>query len=831
MFYKCQNLKDINLANFTTSSVISMDEMFYDCSSLTYLDISNFDMNNCNSYSNMFFNISNLRFINLKNFKNDKAVGTAFNKAKNLFVCQEEKIITNRKAYYCCDYNFEIDECDNMPTTIVTTIPDIFQETSNINVQMSDSEDIYPSTQNIDEKETYPNDSTEEPNIFYSTEYFTDDNIQASDTTFKTNSINIVDTITNTSIIEQSSYKEENSETMDSTDENEGVYSTSTNEKIIIIDSSEYDTSIIDETHMTTSTFDLQNPTTSEAETQEPSTPKIDTEEPTTPKIDTEAPTTPKIDTKEPTTSKEETQQPTESITSKVETKEPISSEIENTEKPSSQNEYYTENTSSPEAEKTEYISPKTSIVDNKEQTTNIPLINDSTEQPTNPQIEESTAETTSYATTEIIDQTTKPSDIEKTSIVVDTEKTNTQAPTKENTEKVVSTSSLPEQITNKPSTYKEPETTATPTEREEIKQTTSSPEEEIPTTNKDDNKEVVNTTIPTSMNLTALSTNLVEYPKTTFIVQNTEEIIIQEKTDVVLVGVSHFNVVEKIIRFIIYFSLSQIFAGSKRVQFPVEITTRRILRVLQTQDAECELIDERKGDLYAYSCEVQTPTTQTVKSLKIINKYEFSSVNYSVSGGVSALIEGYLDNIQEIGNKLDYLLNSTLYTLENSKIKLGEEQLFNISGIINGTKPKFEKVDLNLSVSAKYENKIEEKQLECSIIDIIGNNYTLNCIGIKNTNISLQNAMSVVEKETLIIRFGENENSEILYYTNETKNIYSIRFFNNKGGSLGAGAIVAIILSCLVAVAAVIISYYFIKKGNKTHNYYQDSTLRNLKI
>ena len=70
-----------------------------------------------------------------------------------------------------------------------------------------------------------------------------------------------------------------------------------------------------------------------------------------------------------------------------------------------------------------------------------------------------------------------------------------------------------------------------------------------------------------------------------------------------------------------------------------------------------------------------------------------------------------------------------------------------------------------------------------------------------------------------------------VKYYTNETKNRYSIRFFNNKGGSLGAGAIVAIILSCLVAVAAIIISYFFIKKGNKTHNYYQDSTLRNLKI
>ena len=324
-------------------------------------------------------------------------------------------------------------------------------------------------------------------------------------------------------------------------------------------------------------------------------------------------------------------------------------------------------------------------------------------------------------------------------------------------------------------------------------------------------------------------STNLVDYPKTTIIVQNTEEIIIQEKTDVVLVGVSHFNVAERIIKFIIYFSLSQIFAGSKRVKFPVEITTRRVLRVLQTQDAECELIDERKGDLYAYSCEVQKTTSQTIKSLKIINKYEFSSVNYSVSGGVSTLIEGYLDNIQEIGNKLDYLLNSTLYTLENSKIKLGEEQLFNISGVINGTKPKFEKVDLNLSVSAKYENKIEEKQLECSIIDIIGNNYTLNCIGIKNTNISLQNAMSVVEKETLIIRFAENENSEILYYTNETKNRYSVRFFNNKGGGIGAGGVVAIVLACLAAVAALIISFMCFRKASQLESS-QESTIMQLK-
>ena len=102
-------------------------------------------------------------------------------------------------------------------------------------------------------------------------------------------------------------------------------------------------------------------------------------------------------------------------------------------------------------------------------------------------------------------------------------------------------------------------------------------------------------------MNLTSLSTNLVENPRTTSIAQSTEVVNIQEESVVIIVGISHFNFVEQIIRFFIYFSLSQLLAGSKRVKFPVELTTRRVLRGLQTQDEECELFNEGKGDLYAY--------------------------------------------------------------------------------------------------------------------------------------------------------------------------------------------------------------------------------------
>ena len=934
IFYGCSQIESIDLSFFTTSSVTSMNEMFYDCNSLTSLDISNFDMINCDSYSDMFSNISSMTYLNLKNFKNDKVIGSTFKTAKDLVVCQKKKIINNPRVYYCCDYNFETKECETIPTNIISSIPTFIPEISNANVQTSDIQDINPSNQNSndliysDEKETYPKDSTEPSNIFDDTENFSETkefihstDYSIEDTTIKTSYLIIDKAKASTSIIEENSYNEKNTESLSSTIKNNIEYSTSIsdniNEKTNKIDSEEYDTSNIDGTEKMTSRIETQNPIASQAETPESTIPKLDSKEPNTSEIDTKEPITseteakepitskveteePKIETKEPITSKVETQEPKvetkEPITSKVDIKEPISSmidtqisktskvdtqepitsqeetqgqtdskldtkepmtsKIENTEKSSSQNEYNTQKTSSPDVEKTYYESTKTSIIDNKEQTsitssindnkeqiTNIPSNKDNTEQSTNSQIDE---KITPHATNEIIDKTNKPSNMENTSIIDNTGKANTQAPIKENTEKVISTSSLPEQMTNKPSINKEIEETNSPSNQEDSKHETSSsanyqaktttfsPDEETSITNKDDNKEIAHTTIPTSLNLTSLSTNLVENPKSTIIeniVQNTEEINTQEESGVTLFGLSHFNIVEKIIKFIIYFSLSGLFAGSKRVKFPVELTSRRVLRVLQTQEAVCELIEEEgKGDMYAYLCEVETTSIQSVKNVKIVKKFEFSAVNYTVVASVSPIVEQYLDNIQEIGNKFDFLMNSTLYILENSKIDLLEKQVFNISGIINGTKPKFEKVDLNLSVSAEYENKTEEKQIECSIIDIIENNYTLSCIGMKNTNFSLKNAMSVIEDEILMIKFGENENTTILYYADETKTKYSIVFFNNKNRSIGAGGIIAIILACLAAVAALIITFKCFKIKEEPTKI-QESTIENFKI
>ena len=206
---------------------------------------------------------------------------------------------------------------------------------------------------------------------------------------------------------------------------------------------------------------------------------------------------------------------------------------------------------------------------------------------------------------------------------------------------------------------------------------TTASPDEKIPTTNQNNN-EIVHTTIPTSLNLTFPSTNLVENLKSTsieYVVKKTEEINTQEKTLVILVAVSNIEFEEKIIKFFIHFGLYEIFANSKRVKFPIEITTTRELRALETQEVECNLLDDEvKGDMHTYLCEVQTTSTQNITSIKIYNQFEFSSRYSSTSVSCSLLIEQYLDNIKGIGNKFDNIMNSTLYTLEYPKIFEGEK-------------------------------------------------------------------------------------------------------------------------------------------------------------
>ena len=68
MFYNCALLESIDLSNFDTSNIISMNNMFYGCSSLISLDLSNFNTNSVTKMDRMFKGCTSLVSLKLTNF-------------------------------------------------------------------------------------------------------------------------------------------------------------------------------------------------------------------------------------------------------------------------------------------------------------------------------------------------------------------------------------------------------------------------------------------------------------------------------------------------------------------------------------------------------------------------------------------------------------------------------------------------------------------------------------------------------------------------------------------------------------------------------------------
>ena len=176
-----------------------------------------------------------------------------------------------------------------------------------------------------------------------------------------------------------------------------------------------------------------------------------------------------------------------------------------------------------------------------------------------------------------------------------------------------------------------------------------------------------------------------------------------------------------------------------------------------------------------------------------------------------SPLAETYRNKLQEVGEIFDNLRNSTISILNSKLLEKGKNE-FKISGTLIGEKQKFRKIDINLMVFTNIQNEKTEVLLNCSIIDVIDNNYTLNCEREKkDTNYDLQNAISFIGDELMILVFDEGVTSKITF-ENEIK--YYRFGYSKKTGNLGAGSIIAIILVIIAVIAAVIITYKLLKKN-----------------
>ena len=68
MFYKCSNLKNLDLSTLNTMNVISMYEMFRGCFNLTHLNLRNFNTINVCNMGGMFCGCSKLINLDISNF-------------------------------------------------------------------------------------------------------------------------------------------------------------------------------------------------------------------------------------------------------------------------------------------------------------------------------------------------------------------------------------------------------------------------------------------------------------------------------------------------------------------------------------------------------------------------------------------------------------------------------------------------------------------------------------------------------------------------------------------------------------------------------------------
>ena len=231
-----------------------------------------------------------------------------------------------------------------------------------------------------------------------------------------------------------------------------------------------------------------------------------------------------------------------------------------------------------------------------------------------------------------------------------------------------------------------------------------------------------------------------------------------------------------------------------------VKLINNRLLRSLQNIQANCEKINEDLLNV-AYSCTVLADVS-TIDSIKIESDFIFESQDVKVIG-VSPVANAFMKNVQNATGEYNILFQSYIYILDHSIISTNKKNdSFNIIGIIDDVRFNLSNIDLILKINAGKENDTFEADVKCTLININGFNYTLNCLGEKDILYNLQSAVSFVENDILVVNFDENIASEIIFDSKSSYRSYSYNKKNKNG--LSTGAIVAIVVSFVIIVAIV---------------------------
>ena len=262
----------------------------------------------------------------------------------------------------------------------------------------------------------------------------------------------------------------------------------------------------------------------------------------------------------------------------------------------------------------------------------------------------------------------------------------------------------------------------------------------------------------------------------------------------------------------------------SNTLTFPLNVIYNTYLRRLEEVNANCNL-GQSSESMVNYLCRVQAETAN-IKQIKFEPNFKFSQGNVKIAG-TTPLATMSMNNLQNIDDKYSKLLasNPSIYILDNSSFYGYGNNKFNISGTINGEKPTSISVNKDLSLMMNLQNNANEeettKEADCTVTGIKNDKYTLDCTAKEKNKYNLQSAMSIVDNDILLVNIKDSDSDEggAVLDPNTEDDVQNFRY-PKKSGGIGAGAIVGIVLACVVALAAVITAILCLKKSpNHTNN------------
>ena len=115
MFYKCENIININFIHFNTKYVTNMQGMFYECTNLKTLNLFSFNMENVSDISYMFYGCKNLNNLDLSSFDIENVIDM-----NSIFYrCNRLKNLNNiSSTFYKQNPNIKLENIFNIPETI-----------------------------------------------------------------------------------------------------------------------------------------------------------------------------------------------------------------------------------------------------------------------------------------------------------------------------------------------------------------------------------------------------------------------------------------------------------------------------------------------------------------------------------------------------------------------------------------------------------------------------------------------------------------------------------------------------------------------------------------